>query len=181
MLLIRFVKSLVEATVCKSLPSRIDTPACSAPGTVSVADATMASSTCCRSGSASSDRATSRRASATSTSGLGPDSDGFCCSCGMYVLWSLAEVVEPKRLGSSTGAGAEPTFTANQAPVRAARHHRHFPNSGTPEPQSVWRQRPLLRNAATCYQVRRQPDVVVAAPARSPHPPPGRRSARRQS
>ena len=45
----------------------------------------------------------------------------------MYVLWSLAEVVEPKRLGSSNGAGAEPTFTANQATVRAARHHRHFP------------------------------------------------------
>jgi len=41
-------------------------------GTVSVAAATMASSTCCRSGSASSDRATSRSASATSTSGLAP-------------------------------------------------------------------------------------------------------------
>src|SRR5580693_7550366 len=130
MLLIRFVRSLVEATVCKSLPSRSDTPACSAPGTVSVADATMALSTCCRSGSASSDRATSRKASATSTSPLGPDSDGLWCSCGMYVLCSLAEVVEPKRLGSSTGAGAEPTFTANQAMIRAVHHHRrHAPNS----------------------------------------------------
>src|SRR6202021_3770646 len=115
MLLIRFVKSLVEATVCKSLPSRSDTPACSAPGAVAVTDTTMAPSTCYKSGSAYSDRATSRRACATSTSGLGLDSDGFCCSCGMYVLGSLAEVVEPKRLGSSTGAGAEPTFTANQA------------------------------------------------------------------
>src|SRR5580693_7489992 len=135
MLLIRVVRSLVEATVCKSLPSRSDTPACSAPGTVSVADATMASSTCCRSGSASSDRATSRKASATSTRGLGPDSDGFCCSCGIYILCSLAEVVGPKGWdhppAPGPGPGPGPTFTANQATVRATRHHRHFPTLDT--------------------------------------------------
>ena len=182
MLLIRFVRSLVEATVCKSLPSRSDTPACSAPGTVSVTDATMAASTCCRSGSASSDRATSRRACATSTSRLGPDSDGLCCSCGMYVRCSLAEVVEPERLGSSTGAGAEPTLTANQATLpRGTPPPPPCPQLSTPQPQSVWWQRSLLRKAATRYRVLRQPDVVVAAPARSPHPPRGRRSAHRQS
>src|SRR5271154_2861114 len=130
MLLIRFVRSLVEATVCKSLPSRSDTPACSAPGTVSVADATMAPSTCCRSGSASSDRATSRKASATSTSGLGPDSDGFCCSCGIYILCSLAEVVGPKGWDHPPAPG--PNRLSQRIRPRYARHathHRHFPNS----------------------------------------------------